>query len=158
MPAWPRPVLMTGSISDHLADAGIILRIAAISVATPLLASLSLASLERVLEPGIVPRPTNASDGVKALGYVEGILPRLRGLARTDCLGRSIVRYYALRRIGFAVTLVFGVGMLNDHPEGHCWLEKDGQPYLEERDPRSRFVPTYTIPRVARPGRLADSG
>jgi hypothetical protein len=38
---------------------------------------------------------------------------------------------------------------MNGEFEGHCWLMKDGEPYLEKRDPRPFFAPTYTFSRVA---------
>jgi hypothetical protein len=31
---------------------------------------------------------------------------------------------------------------------GHCWLVKDGEPFLERTDPRPVFAEIVSIPRV----------
>lgn len=72
-------------------------------------------------------------------------------LVRQTCLVRGATRYYFLRRAGFNLTLCFGAAMRDGElvsAPGHCWLEKDGQPFLEPTDPRPHFLPIYRLPQV----------
>ena len=57
--------------------------------------------------------------------------------------------FYFLRRAGADVELVFGMGKHGDDYAGHCWLVKDGEPFLEQKDPRQKFATMYAIPRGA---------
>jgi hypothetical protein len=41
--------------------------------------------------------------------------------------------------------------MPNDSFAAPCWLELDGQPYLEARDPRPAFATFFRIPRDRSP-------
>jgi hypothetical protein len=72
-----------------------------------------------------------------------------RPLVRRGCLTRGLTLYYCLRRAGVSVALCFGMGQTStgDGFDGHCWLELDGKPYLEARDPRSYYATMYTFGR-----------
>ena len=65
---------------------------------------------------------------------------------RGDCLARGMTLYYFLCRMGYPVTLEFGVGDVGGRIEGHCWLVMDGEPILESRDPRGVFREIFSIP------------
>lgn len=62
------------------------------------------------------------------------------------CLCRGLSRYYFLRRAGIDVALCFGIP-LRDHVvsagPGHCWLEYQGKPILEKKDPRDGFITVH---------------
>jgi hypothetical protein len=130
-----------------LSDALLLLKISAVAASTPLLARLSLERLERVLEPrprAVVPRPDRIERIVR---YMDYVLRVGRGMVRSRCLTRGITLYYFLRRAGLEVELCYGVGTPADEFAGHCWLELQGEPYAERRDPRIHFVESYRIPR-----------
>ena len=62
------------------------------------------------------------------------------------CLTRGITLYYFLRRAGVPVTLSFGIGTTDGETTAHCWLTKDGEPFLEKADPRPLFTVMYSMP------------
>jgi hypothetical protein len=59
-----------------------------------------------------------------------------------------LTRYYFLRRVGMDVSLCFGMGRHDKGFMGHCWLVKDGEPFLEVEDPRPRYLEIYRISRA----------
>jgi hypothetical protein len=44
---------------------------------------------------------------------------------------------------------VFGIGGPEDEFQGHCWLVREGKPYLERRPFGDRFIEQFRIPAVA---------
>jgi hypothetical protein len=117
-------------------------------MAVPALVRLKLSTLERVLEPRrFLPSPDEHTVR-RTIELVEKVLRLGRRLFRPGgCLTRGLTLHYFLRRAGVDVRLCFGMG----HPDGkemagHCWLELDGRPFLERRDPRLVFGETYRIP------------
>ena len=66
-------------------------------------------------------------------------------LVRRGCLPRGIALYELLASRGEPAALSFGVdrGLPS---EGHCWLERDGEPLYERVDPRERFVRVWQVP------------
>ena len=118
------------------------LRITAVAVAVPLLMRLRLARLARVLEPRRAPAaPVARADDIAA--QVEAVLEG--PFVRRSCLTRGVTRYWFLRRAGVDVALCFGMGRPTGDPAGHCWIVRDGEPYLETVDPRPIFVETYRV-------------
>ncbi len=79
-------------------------------------------------------------------GRVDTVINRTRPLLGGNCLVRGMTLYYFLGRMGYPVTLEFGVGDINGKLEGHCWLVMDDLPILENRDPRGVFRPIFSIP------------
>jgi hypothetical protein len=71
-------------------------------------------------------------------------------LVRPGCLTRGLTLYYFLRRAGLDVSLCFGIGTPRGAFVGHYWLVKDGEPFLEARDPRPLFTPVYSVPMRTR--------
>lgn len=65
---------------------------------------------------------------------------------RRSCLTRGVTLYYFLTRAGVDVSLCFGVGTVDGVMGAHCWLVKDGEPYLERGDVPFPFVPMHVIP------------
>ena len=114
-------------------------------LATPLLARLSPTRLTRALAWAIaVPGRRGSSRSAQVrVERAIGIAARFR---TQTCLTRGIARYLVLRRAGLAVELVFGLGSPQGSFSGHCWLELDGLPQLEEIDPRPLFPEVLRIP------------
>jgi hypothetical protein len=77
---------------------------------------------------------------------------RGRPLVRPGCLTRGVTRYYFFRRDGMDVSLCFGMSQVKEEFVGHCWLVKDGVPFMETRDPRPLYVEMYRISGTARRG------
>jgi hypothetical protein len=123
------------------AGALLVLRAALAELATPLLMRLSSRRLASLLAP-LGPRaPEERAD--ENLDAVERAF-RWHPVERT-CLTRGVPLCYLLRRAGFEVELAFGVDPDRDWA-GHCWLVRDGRPYLEKVDPAPHFAELLTIP------------
>jgi Transglutaminase-like superfamily len=122
------------------------------ALAAPALIHIPLPRLDMLLELSAARRSRPASRDPDAVA--ETVLEMLRAgwpLVRRGCLTRGLTLYYALRRAGVDVALEFGMGKVSsgDGFEGHCWLVRDGQPYLEPRDPRSEYATMYTFGQKA---------
>src|SRR5205085_7451547 len=103
--------------------------------ALPVLLRLRLPKLATLLEPKNVPPPPEQALIQKIVSHVEAARGLERLLVRSRCLTRGITLYYFLRRAGLDVVLCFGMGNTGDEFIGHCWLLKNGEPFLETRDP-----------------------
>lgn len=102
--------------------------------------------MAKLLEPS--PPPPPAADPAAAEALARRIDRWLRAgwpLVRRGCLTRGITRYWFLRRAGFEVSLRFGVGEVNGAFEGHCWLVRDGRPFLEKQDPRPIYTEMWRV-------------
>ena len=121
-------------------------RIVVVALLVPLLMRRPLARVRHVIEPRVDPRSVGPAEAHRVLWLLNLALEGLRPLLRTTCLTRGITRYYFLRRAGVDVSLAFGIARpgLAD-VSGHCWLIKDGEPFLERRDPRPVFAELYRI-------------
>lgn len=124
-------------------------RVFVVAALAPALLRLRLSRLERVLEPRRRRRPVESSRVRELLDEVDAVLTACPPLVRSGCLTRGVTRYWFLRRAGLDVTLAFGMGEVEGGPAGHCWLVRDGEPWLEDTDPRPHFTTLYTIPRVS---------
>lgn len=82
----------------------------------------------------------------EVVATVDGAIAVLRPLTRRGCLTSGVARYDALRRAGIDADLCFGVGLTVPDPIGHCWIEVDGAPVAERRDPRDHYRETYRLP------------
>lgn len=130
---------------DDPAEVLLLLRIGAFASAVPLLMRLPLPKLKRVLEPREQARFSRPPSRDRVIRNVDRVLIRGRPLVRPGCVTRAVTLYFFLRRAGEDVDLCFGMGRVNGGYTGHAWLAKDGAPFLEESDPRGRFVETYRI-------------
>lgn len=123
------------------------LRVMGFAAIVPLLMRLPLPTLERVLEP----RRTARRDPARAAWLerrIDSLIAHGHPVIRPGCLTRGLTHFYFLRRAGVDVRLQFGMGMPAGTHEGHCWLVRDGEPFLEKVDPRPIFTGTYSIPRT----------
>lgn len=131
-------------------EALLLLRLAAFGATVPLLMRLPLPWLAALLTR----RPRSARPSaaeVERLDRLAALAPRVgRPLVRGGCLTRGVTLYRFLRRAGLDVELRFGLDPRDgEGSDGHCWLTLDGEPFLEPRDPRPRFVELYRLPRTA---------
>ena len=65
---------------------------------------------------------------------------------RKPCQLRSLTLFALLRRRGLDVRVHYGARKKERVLEGHCWLTLSGQQILEQHDPRTTYVETYTYP------------
>lgn len=113
--------------------------------AVPLLLRLPLPRMSALITRA-PRRPRREPLPVARIERLVALAPRFaHPLVRTGCLTRGITLYWFLRRAGHDVELRFGVDPTGIG-DGHCWLTRDGEPYLEREDPRARVVETYRVP------------
>jgi Transglutaminase-like superfamily len=129
-----------------LSDVVLLLRIFAFAAIVPCLLRLKLPRVAGVLEWGRHGGAAQAQqDQDKIAAYVELAIRRGQPIVRPGCLTRGLTRYYFFRRAGMDVALCFGMGRLANGFMGHCWLVKDGEPFLELEDPRPLYAEVYRI-------------
>ena len=129
-------------------DVFLFFQVLSFAAAVPFLMRLKLSRLEALLEPRI-PSPAHRDRIEQITKYVELAIREGRPLVRPGCLTRGVTRYYFLRRDGMEVSLCFGMGQVDGKFVGHCWLVKDGVPFMETRDPRPLYAEMYHIPGTA---------
>jgi hypothetical protein len=130
----------------------LLLRLAALALAAPLLVRAGLPRLQKWVEPrrpGSAPEPGDVDRVTAQFGrWVDAIVRRGQPLVRPGCLTRGVTLYHALRHAGLDVELCFGVGSDQGAMTGHCWLDLDGRPVLELGDPRSKFTEVVRLSRA----------
>lgn len=98
------------------------------------------------LAPGPTSPPAADPQAAEALARrIDRWLRAAWPFVRRGCLTRGLVQYRFLREAGFNVSLRFGIGEVNGQFEGHCWLVRDGQPFLEKRDPRPIYTEMWRV-------------
>ena len=116
------------------------------AAAVPLLLRLQLPRLRSLLRPRTAPPLADPARVRQIAGYVDAAIQAGRPLLQHNCLTRGLTLYYFLSRAGLPVELCFGVGSEADNYPGHCWLVRDGEPFLEPQDPHARYDPFYRFP------------
>jgi hypothetical protein len=111
----------------------------------PLLVRLPLPTLARWLRPKRRASLVNLERVQGIIQAVDEVFARSSSLVRRGCLTRGITLYFFLCRAGLDIELHFGAGEVKGSFEGHCWLEKDGEPFLEATDPRPYFSSIYCV-------------
>jgi hypothetical protein len=137
------------SVRD-LGDYVLAARIFALAAVVPLLARLRLPWLQMVLEPRHAPAAPNLPEVQRVVALVTMVLQRGQPVVRRGCLTRGVTLYYFLRRAGLDVALVFGLGRTETGFAGHCWLIREGAPYLEPQRAAPSFTEIYRIEPRAR--------
>jgi len=125
------------------------------AAALPLLFRLKILWVTRLLEVRIGCRGAAAAAQEQdfIIRCVEWAMLAGRPLIRPNCLTRGVTRYFFLRRAGVNLSLCFGAAWRQGEfiqAPGHCWLMKDGKPYLEMSDPLLGFVPIFSLPQAGR--------
>ena len=121
--------------------------IAAFASSVPLLMRLPLPRLAALLNrPPARRRPSAAA--AQRLEALVALAPRVgHPVVRAGCLTRGVTLFWFLRRAGIDVELCFGLDPADgDAADGHCWLVRDGRPFLERADPRWRFAEIFRMP------------
>jgi hypothetical protein len=127
-------------------DVFLVLRLLAFAALIPLFLRLKLSKLAVLLEPRAALSPPNPIT-VQRIGHFVDLVLRVGSpLLRPTCLTRGLTLYYCLTRAGLDVSMCFGMGKDGEEFIGHCWLVKDGEPFLEARDPRLLFTEIYRFP------------
>ena len=120
-------------------------RVLAFAAASPFVVRLPPKWLRPMLEPRR-PREAASPEVIASLAeLVDQVLAKARPAVGRSCFSRGLTQYYFLRRAGADVRLAFGVGKPEGEFAGHCWLVKDGEPFLEKTDPRSVFAEIWSI-------------
>ncbi|MFI5092452.1 MAG: lasso peptide biosynthesis B2 protein [Candidatus Acidiferrum sp.] len=134
-----------------ISDVFLFFQVLLFAAAVPFLLRLKISRVQTLLEPRT---PSSAHrNRVELINeYVEMAIRVGRPLVRPGCLTRGVTRYFFLRRNGLDVSLCFGMGQDNEEFVGHCWLVKDGVPFLEPRDPRPLYAEMYRIPGTTHRG------
>jgi hypothetical protein len=111
----------------------------------PLLLRGPLDAMARRLEPlrGTPPAPEATAE--RLIARLDRLLAAGRPLVRGACLTRGATAFRFLRGAGFPVVLRFGIRPIGDRPAAHCWLELDGEPLGERRDPRPLYLETFRV-------------
>jgi hypothetical protein len=155
MKTWWMPLLRRFamlSLLRTLNQSWLFLRVLTFATAVPLLFNLRLSVLSRLLERRIRSARQRGDDSINSnqiIRCVEIVRAVGQPLVRPQCLIRAVTLYYFLRRAGMDLSLYFGAARKEGRlveAAGHCWLVKDGEPFLEERDPRASFLPIYWLP------------
>lgn len=150
----PRGLIDYASSPGFLRECWLFLRVLLFAAAVPYLLRLKISRVARVLEPGTEPSKVDEKRVKKISDFVERAIRHGKLFVRSGCLTRGLTRYYFLRRAGLDVTLCFGMGGSERDFMGHCWLEKDGQPFLEGEDTRT-YVEMYRVSRMG--GRASNT-
>jgi hypothetical protein len=131
-----------------ISDVFLFFQILFFAAAVPFLLRLKLSRVEALLEPKN-PSPAERDRVEQITEYVEMAMREGRPLVRPGCLTRGVTRYYFFRRYGMEVSLCFGMGQVDGKYVGHCWLVKDGVPFMETRDPRPLYSEMHRISGTA---------
>jgi len=133
-----------------ISDVFLFLQIFVFAAVVPLLFRLKLSRVQALLEPK--GHSSANRDRVEQIGaYVEMAIQKGAPLVRPGCLTRAATRYYFFRRDGMDVSLCFGMGQVQKEFVGHCWLVRDGVPFMETVDPRPLYAEMYRISGKAHP-------
>jgi hypothetical protein len=138
------------------------LRLAALRVLVPVLVRRHhLADLLALLDGAPAPRPAATAPGPAARASsadARRVVDALRG-RRMTCLHRALAGYAALRRRGEDVRFVIGVRRDGDGRDvvAHAWLERDGAPFGEPEEPRTRWAVAFVHPPPAEKERCLAS-
>jgi hypothetical protein len=112
----------------------------------PLLLRLPLPRLAVLLEPRRIP-PAPAPARIERIANLVTAVVELQRLMPPNCLPRGLAGYFFLRRAGAPVELCFGMGREDaGNFIAHCWLLMDGEPYREQRDPRTVYREFLRVP------------
>jgi hypothetical protein len=64
------------------------------------------------------------------------------------CLRQALALYYVLTRMGYPVTIHFGVAKAGEALDGHSWVTIQGQPVAERLQPK-RWQIVYSYPSAS---------
>ena len=138
-------------------NALLFVRISVFAALVPLLTRLPPLRLDDLLASRGRGDTLDPDSAQRIVTYVDLVLALGRPIIRPSCITRGLTRYYFLRRAGADVALCFGVANLQGKVTGHCWLVRNGEPFLEPQDPRAQFAEMYRFP-LSRRASMAAGG
>lgn len=62
------------------------------------------------------------------------------------CMKRSILLFHFLRAWGYDAVVHFGVTKTDGVLKGHAWVDLNGWPLAERKDPRTEYIRTFSYP------------
>lgn len=131
------------------------------AVAPPLLRVLPLPTVLRGVSRRLTAAPL--PEPARLVRLTDGLLRTDRGGLRPSCVPRTLVLLRYLPGAGAPVTARFGVRRAHPSPAGpaalfagHAWVERDGAPWAEPRDPRPDYRVMYSWPPEA-PARTPEA-
>lgn len=130
-------------------DYWLLVQVFGVALLAPWLMRLPTAHVARLLTPRRPPLLPDPRRVAQIIRYTDVILRVGHPLVQNRCLTRGLTLTYFLRRSGLAVDLHFGAGYVNQAFAAHCWLVKEGVPFAEPTDPRSRYQTMFVIPAEA---------
>lgn len=131
------------SISEIFSHSRIFILAAALTIVLRLrLSKPLLALLESMETGGNEPSEERLRDITRR---TDTVLLLGRPAIRSECLARTCLLYYQMKKAGADVNIRFGVAMAGSEFRSHCWLLVDGLPQYEHFDPRPAFKPLYDL-------------
>lgn len=98
------------------------------------------------------PAPDRATIAPERVAHIVGLAQQWgHPFVARGCVTRGVSLLWILRRRGLDVQLAFGIGGPADEHQGHCWLIRDDQPYLEKEAFGDRFVEVFRVPAARIP-------
>ncbi len=132
-----------------LDEALLFVKMLGFAVAARALVRLRLPLLQALLKPRTLRLIHDPVRPEQISRLIDPVIRFGRPLVRPGCYTRGLTLYYFLRRAGLDVSLDFGMGKIGTEFSGHCWIVRDGKPFLETVDPRPLFTRMYSIPQPA---------
>jgi hypothetical protein len=133
-----------------LSEKWLALRVMAFAAVVPLLMRFPLTRVARWLDASGDSTSAVAiappCDVAHLIRRIDGWLVRGRPVVRRGCVVRGVTLYRFLRGAGVPVSLRFGVGLVEQQIEGHCWIVHQDLPLGERVDPRPIFTEMVSIP------------
>lgn len=134
----------------NLRNALLFVRISVFASLVPFLARLAPARLDHLLTFRRAGDKLDPDLARRIVRYVDLVLALGRPIVRPSCITRGLTLYHFLGRGGTELELCFGIANRDGKVSGHCWLVRDGEPFLEPQDPRGQFAEMYRFPLRSR--------
>jgi hypothetical protein len=132
---------------DGPADLLLMLRILLYAAAVPAFTLTRITSWERFAGGRRASGNSAAPEVIKkTVDFVDAALIAFRPLVRGGCLVRGLTLYHFLTKDGVDVSLRFGFVRVDGSVTGHCWLVRDGRPFLEPDRPSIAYTETFQLP------------
>lgn len=126
-------------------DLWLLVRIAALSAILPvLLRGMKLPRLLKMLASRNTTTVVDTAQIDKTVRFTSFVLSRRRLGNKSWCLKRSLLLYHFLGQAGLPVEINFGIQKTNDSLEGHAWLTRGGEVYLDSEERTSDYEVIYS--------------